>query len=71
MKKKSIHKLHLKKAAVSNLNMAVVKGGNDANSDFPCVSVNFSCFSFNFCETIDYTACNGEYICQIYQEPQR
>ncbi|MEM6719725.1 MAG: hypothetical protein AAF611_10440 [Bacteroidota bacterium] len=71
MKKRSIHKLSLKKAAISNLNMSVTKGGNDQNSVFPCVTVDFSCFSFNFCETIDYTACNGEFICQIYTEPQR
>ncbi|MFK7747601.1 MAG: hypothetical protein AB8B65_04375 [Kordia sp.] len=62
MKKKSIHKLKLKKAAVSNLNTNAVTGGT-GNTLF--------CFSVNFCETIDYTACNGEFICQIYTEPQR
>lgn len=62
MKKKSIHKLRLKKAAVSNLNREATSGGNEETQ---------FCFSINFCETIDYTACNGEYICQIYQEPQR
>ncbi|AXG68067.1 hypothetical protein KORDIASMS9_00256 [Kordia sp. SMS9] len=63
MKKKSIQKLRFKKAAVSNLSVNATKGG-DAQTNFPC-------FSRNFCETIDYTACNGEFICQIYTEPQR
>lgn len=63
MKKRSIHKLKLKKAAVSNLNSGALHGGTLGNTQF--------CFSINFCETIDYTACNGEFICQIYIEPQR
>ncbi|MCH2192794.1 hypothetical protein [Kordia sp.] len=63
MKKRSIHKLKLKKAAVSNLNTNAATGGTFGNTAF--------CISVNFCETIDYTACNGEFICQIYDSPQR
>lgn len=64
MKKKSIQKLSLKRTAVSKLNADAVSGGNYANTTI--------CFSVNFCETINYTACvvaGG--ICQIYPEPQR
>ena len=71
MKKRSIHKLALKKAAISNLNRSIPTGGNGQNSEFPCVTVDYGCFSFNFCATIDYTKCNGEFLCQIYTEPQR
>jgi len=62
MKKKSIQKLSLNKNAVSTLTVNVLSGGT-GNTQFY--------FSINFCETIDYTACNGEFICQIYTEPQR
>ncbi len=64
MKKKSIQKLSLNKKAVSTLTENALSGGTlDGNTAF--------CFSINFCATIDYTACNGEYICQIYDTPQR
>jgi hypothetical protein len=63
MKKRSIHKLKLNKTAVSTLTANALSGGTQGNTQF--------CFSINFCETIDYTACNGEFICQIYFEPQR
>ncbi|WP_420572019.1 hypothetical protein [Kordia sp.] len=63
MKKRNIEKLRLKKAAISNLNASSSTGGTLGNTQF--------CLSVNFCETIDYTACNGEFICQIYTEPQR
>jgi hypothetical protein len=63
MKKRSIQKLALKKAAISNLNTVAEKGGTAPETAF--------CFSINFCETIDYTACNGEFLCQIYTDPQR
>ena len=68
MKKKSIKKLKLQKASISTLNMSVVKGGNDQNSVFPCLSVNFSCFSVNYCETINYTRCYGANECLFYVE---
>ena len=64
MKKRSIQKLSLKKAAISNLNKSATKGGTFGGDTLFCISINF-------CETIDYTACNGEFFCQIYQEPQR
>ncbi|MEM6684506.1 MAG: hypothetical protein AAF617_01825 [Bacteroidota bacterium] len=64
MKKRSIQKLRLQKAAISNLNKHAATGGTfGGNTAF--------CLSINFCETIDYTACNGEFFCQIYQDPQR
>ncbi|WP_430410061.1 hypothetical protein [Kordia sp.] len=63
MKKKSIQKLKLNKNAVSTLTANALSGGTDTNTLF--------CFSQNFCETIDYTACNGEFYCQIYPYPQR
>lgn len=63
MKKRSIKKLALNKKAVSTLTASVLKGGTLGNTAF--------CLSFNFCETIDYTACNGEFYCQIYDSPQR
>lgn len=63
MKKKSIQKLSLNKKAVSTLTANIVSGGTLGNTQF--------CLSFNFCETVDYTACNGEYYYQIYQDPQR
>ena len=62
MKKRSIQKLTFQKAAISALNTNGVVGGN-GDTDF--------CQSINFCETIDYSRCNGEYYCQIYTEPQR
>ncbi|EDP98081.1 hypothetical protein U8527_18950 [Kordia algicida OT-1] len=62
MKKRNIEKLQLKKAAISNLNADKSVGGT-GDTQF--------CLSYNFCETIDYSACNGEFICQIYTSPQR
>ena len=61
MKKKSIQKLSLKKVAVSELNANTVSGGDYGNT--------LICFSVNFCETINFTACivaGG--VCQIYTE---
>ncbi|WP_046758095.1 hypothetical protein [Kordia jejudonensis] len=63
MKKRSIQKLKLNKKAVSKLTTDVLSGGINTNTLF--------CQSNNFCETIDYTACNGEFYCQIYPYPQR
>ena len=61
MKKKSIQKLTFNKASVSKLNANMLSGGNDTDTIFSQ--------SNNFCETIDYTACRGEYQCQIYRVP--
>lgn len=63
MKKRSIQKLKLNKSAVSTLTANALSGGLDTNTLF--------CLSINFCETLDYTACNGEFFCQIYDSPQR
>lgn len=63
MKKRSIQKLRLNKNAVSTLTANALSGGTLGNTQF--------CLSVNFCETIDYTACNGEFFCQIYDSPQR
>lgn len=60
MKKKSIKKLSLKKAAVANFDPDNLRGGND-----PWQSV-YLCESVNWCETLDYTACDGGYNCEIY-----
>ncbi|WP_298513770.1 class I lanthipeptide [uncultured Kordia sp.] len=62
MKKKSITKLSLKKASISTLNAKALHGGNNTLSIIVCESQDF-------CETIDYTACRGEYYCQIYPYP--
>ncbi|EDP98082.1 hypothetical protein KAOT1_12732 [Kordia algicida OT-1] len=61
MKKKSIQKLSLKKASVSKLNANAVKGGTGLSQ--------VVCESQDFCVTIDYTRCRGEYNCQIYPYP--
>ncbi|AXG68068.1 hypothetical protein KORDIASMS9_00257 [Kordia sp. SMS9] len=61
MKKKSIKQLKLKKSSISTLNGNAISGGNDTGTLF--------CPSNNFCETIDYSACRGEYQCQIYKIP--
>jgi hypothetical protein len=66
MKKKSIKKLSLKKAAVANFNPDVVKGGNDTTWQ----SV-YLCESENWCQTIDYTACDGGYNCGIFDRGTR
>ncbi|MGH1388377.1 hypothetical protein [Kordia sp.] len=62
MKKKSIHKLSLRKASISILNVKALTGGNNTLSQIVCESRDF-------CETIDYTRCRGEYNCQIYPYP--
>ncbi|WP_298513774.1 class I lanthipeptide [uncultured Kordia sp.] len=59
MKKKSIKKLKLHKASISTLNANALSGGTDQSGYLFCESVNI-------CETIDYTACNGEFGCQLY-----
>jgi len=64
MKKRTIQKLSLKKAAVSNLNKSATKGGTVGGDTLFCLSQTF-------CETIHYTACNGEFFCQIYPDAQR
>ncbi|MEM6719726.1 MAG: class I lanthipeptide [Bacteroidota bacterium] len=60
MKKKSLKKLSLKKAAVANFDADTLKGGND-----PWQSV-FLCESVNWCQTLDYTACDGGWNCGIF-----
>lgn len=60
MKKKSIQKLSLKKASVSQLNAKAITGGNLSE---------VVCESQDFCITIDYTRCRGEYQCQLYPYP--
>lgn len=62
MKKKSIKKLSLKKAAVANFDPNSLKGGtntSDAQSVYICESVNW-------CMTLDYTACDGGWNCGIF-----
>ncbi|EDP98079.1 hypothetical protein U8527_18940 [Kordia algicida OT-1] len=59
MKKKSIKKLALLKASISKLNTNALSGGT-------AQSANEFCISINICETIDYTACNGVFGCQLY-----
>ncbi len=63
MKKRSIHKLKLRKAAVSNLNTTALTGGTIGGTLF--------CQSVNICETIDFTRCNGELNCRIYDRNER
>ncbi|MGH1388379.1 class I lanthipeptide [Kordia sp.] len=63
MKKKSIKKLTLKKASISTLNAEALTGGTIGGTLF--------CQSVNICETIDFTRCNGELLCQIYDRNQR
>ncbi|WP_420572020.1 class I lanthipeptide [Kordia sp.] len=59
MKKKSIKKLQLYKASISTLNANALSGGTAQSAyDF--------CETINICETRDYTACNGEFGCQLY-----
>ncbi|AXG68070.1 hypothetical protein KORDIASMS9_00259 [Kordia sp. SMS9] len=60
MKKKSIKKLSLKKAPVSNLSATNLKGGND-----PWQSV-YLCESDNWCLTVDYSMCYGNRNCGIF-----
>ncbi|MEM6684508.1 MAG: class I lanthipeptide [Bacteroidota bacterium] len=59
MKKKSIQKLKLHKTAISTLNANALSGGT-GQSKFEF------CETINICETRDYTACFGEFGCQIY-----
>lgn len=61
MKKKSIKKLALKKNAISTLNANTLQGGTDQ----PWQSV-YICESENWCETIDYSRCNGNQACGIF-----
>ena len=61
MKKKSIQKLTLKKASISNLTADALSGGTE-NS-------NVVCESRDYCFTIDFTRCLGELLCQIYPLP--
>ncbi|WP_046758092.1 hypothetical protein [Kordia jejudonensis] len=63
MKKKSIKKLKLKKASISTLNANSLTGGTIGGTVF--------CQSVNICETIDYTRCNGEFYCQLYDRNER
>lgn len=60
MKKRSIHKLKLRKSSISKLNENELTGGNYTNT-LLCET--------DFCETIDYSRCKGEYQCQIYPYP--
>ncbi len=62
MKKKSITKLSLHKASISTLNTKALVGGNTTLSQIVCESQDF-------CITIDYTRCRGEYNCNIYPYP--
>ncbi|MEM6719724.1 MAG: hypothetical protein AAF611_10435 [Bacteroidota bacterium] len=57
MKKKSIQKLKLQKASISNLQKAIT-GGTIAPTLF--------CQSVNICETRDFTRCFNEIVCQFY-----
>jgi len=59
MKKKCTKNLALRKAAISTLNANALSGGTGQ-------SKNEFCISINICETIHYTACNGELGCQLY-----
>ena len=58
MKKKSLKKLKINKASISSLVVNKVKGGA-GDSEYICESVNW-------CQTIDYTACDGGYNCGIF-----
>ncbi|WP_430410064.1 class I lanthipeptide [Kordia sp.] len=58
MKKKSIKKLALKKDAISTLNANSVQGGTWQSV--------YLCESVNWCETRDYTRCNGNRNCGIF-----
>ena len=58
MKKKSIKKLSLKKAPVSNLNADSVKGGTWQSV--------YLCESVNWCQTRDYSFCYGNRNCGIF-----
>ena len=61
MKKKSISKLQLNKASVSHLSKEAIKGGTGDSK--------IVCQSRDFCETVDFTRCFGELLCQIYPFP--
>ncbi|EDP98083.1 hypothetical protein U8527_18960 [Kordia algicida OT-1] len=61
MKKRSIKKLALKKSAISTLNANSAKGGTNE----PWQSV-YICESVNWCQTLDYTACDGGWNCGIF-----
>ncbi|WP_298418555.1 hypothetical protein [uncultured Kordia sp.] len=63
MKKKSLKKLKLKKASISTLNAGALTGGTIGGTLF--------CQSVNICETIDFTRCNGELYCQLYDRNER
>jgi hypothetical protein len=63
MRKKSIQKLKLKKSSVSALNANALTGGTIGGTLF--------CQSVNICETIDYTRCDGQLYCQIYDRNER
>lgn len=60
MKKKSISKLKLKKDSISNLNANSVKGGTWQSV--------YLCESENWCETVNYTRCNGNRNCGIFDQ---
>ncbi|MCH2192795.1 hypothetical protein [Kordia sp.] len=60
MKKRSIKKLKLKKASISTLDANALQGGND-----PWQSV-YLCESDNWCQTLDYTRCYGNWNCGIF-----
>lgn len=62
MKKKSIKKLELQKASISNLQKEIMGG---------TVGPTLFCQSVNICETRDYTRCNGELMCRIYDTAAR
>lgn len=59
MKKKSIKKLTLCKASISTLQANAIAGGTGQSAYQFCESINI-------CETRDYSACNGEFGCQLY-----
>ncbi|MEM6684504.1 MAG: class I lanthipeptide [Bacteroidota bacterium] len=61
MKKKSIKKLSLRKAPISNLSSDELKGGTDQWQSV------YLCESDNWCQTIDYTACDGGWNCGIFE----
>lgn len=63
MKKKSVKKLKLKKASISTLNANALTGGTIGGTLF--------CQSVNVCETIDFTRCNGELYCKLYDRNER
>lgn len=62
MKKKSIKRLKLQKASISNLQKKITGG---------TVGATLFCQSVNICETIDYSRCNGELECRLYDTTAR